>query len=807
MLELRIQQIERFCVFELSWGQGQRISITHTFPEALMTLYHQWQQAYINHYRSVQIPVAPINPSLRGQKVGSGALTSSQQIDWHGVLIEAGTHLLREFHRWLHHEELYELRKQIAEMSQGAEQTGVTLFLTCIPLKLARLPWETWEIGAEFGAGKRVRMIRTSANVREPSTTSKTKTRVRPRILAILGDDTGLNFEADKAAVEKLNTIADIKFVGWQPGKAINTLRTEIGQAIADPKGWDVLFFAGHSNETAVTGGELGIAPNATMRISELEPKLLIAKERGLQFALFNSCNGLSLAESLISLGLSQVAVMREPIHDRVAHEFLVQFMQSLAEYKDVHEALLDACQFLKVEAHLTYPSAYLIPSLFCYPQVSLFRIPLPARQRWIRHWIPKRYEAVALAGLTALSLLPPVQDWLLDRRVWMQVQYRQLTQPELSTRAPGQQPANAPPILLVRIDDQSISRDEIEKIERMDREYLARLVTQLVALDAKVIGLDYVLDYPDKDGEQALVDAIHNASQTTKFVFATKYDQGTWLEAKPEFRNAAWNVPGTIDGIPQYLTLLYPDDTRYPFSYWLTWLYQCCVGQPFSSLEQLDQVATGVVDPRKTKLVTSQMQPSFLNRLSYSLHQMWFHPIMDYSIPLQQVYTEISAWKVLQNPDTSELENVANQVVLIVPGGYSAAGIEPGEDNFTAPSAMTHWYLQRDPADFNRDMTGGEYHAYAIHQLLNNRFVTPIPDLWLILLAALLGRATVLLWRQRSEFRLRDTLLFFISGIILYGVLSLHLYLLPNTVLLPIVLPAATYGLFTVPSFVQRRV
>jgi hypothetical protein len=34
--------------------------------------------------------------------------------------------------------------------------------------------------------------------------------------LAILGDDTGLNFQADKQAVRSLCSIAEVEFVGWQ---------------------------------------------------------------------------------------------------------------------------------------------------------------------------------------------------------------------------------------------------------------------------------------------------------------------------------------------------------------------------------------------------------------------------------------------------------------------------------------------------------------------------------------------------------------------------------------------------------------
>jgi hypothetical protein len=37
---------------------------------------------------------------------------------------------------------------------------------------------------------------------------------------------------------------------------------------------------------------------------------------------------------------------------------------------------------------------------------------------------------------------------------------------------------------------------------------------------------------------------------------------------------------------------------------------------------------------------------------------------------------------------------------------------------------------------------TGGESLAYTIHHLLNQRLVVPIPDVWMILIAALLGKS-----------------------------------------------------------------
>ena len=195
------------------------------------------------------------------------------------------------------------------------------------------------------------------------------------------------------------------------------------------PKGWDILFFAGHSNETTHTGGELSIAPNTALTIQDIAKPLQQARKNGLQFAIFNSCSGIAIAESLIDLGLPQVAVMREPVHNNVAQEFLVQFLNSLVEYKDVHEALLDACAFLKETKNLTYPSTYLIPSLFRHPRSQLFRLEPFGVWHNLQSWLPTKREAVYLAIFLVLSLVPQIQDLLLESRLLMQAVFYQSTQ------------------------------------------------------------------------------------------------------------------------------------------------------------------------------------------------------------------------------------------------------------------------------------------------------------------------------------------------------------------------------------------
>ena len=154
-------------------------------------------------------------------------------------------------------------------------------------------------------------------------------------------------------------------FVFYSTENRYNELKQEIVDALSNPIGWDILFFAGHSNETNLTGGEIVIAPNHALYLNEIQSPLTIAKEYGLQVEIFNSCSGLSIANKLIDLGFSQVAIMREAIHNQVAIEFFIQFSQALAGYKDVNESLREAREYLQkkklyLSQSLPYPFSIL---------------------------------------------------------------------------------------------------------------------------------------------------------------------------------------------------------------------------------------------------------------------------------------------------------------------------------------------------------------------------------------------------------------------------------------------------------------
>ena len=797
---LKVQQFDQFCAFELSWGKSQQLGVTLAYPDDLNFKYQEWQRIYLRFY----------NTKLRGKVEEIGSFTAPP-VDWHSQLVQAEAQLLSEFHHWLRSADLHEIRVKIAQATRNDAHPNVDVFLTCNPLDLARLPWEAWEIGTEFSSSSsKIRIVRTPINRRETVSYPNLRRSGKASILVILGDETGLDFQAEKQAMIFLKSVAQIEFIGWQPQESIAELKTKIVQTIASDPGWDILLFAGHSNETNLTGGEIAIAPNTALSISEIAQPLIIAKQRGLQFALFNSCNGLSIANKLIDLGLSQVAVMREPIHNQVAGEFLLEFIKALSEYQDVHESLITAAQHLKLENYLTYPSAYLIPSLFCHPEATLFRLQASGIKRFIQYWQPSRKEAIAISILLGLSLILPVQTFLLQWRVWVQAVYRDATNQSITS-------TNPPPVLLVQIDEDSIIKAKIPDPKPIDYQYLASLIDRLTADKAKVIGIDYLLSRHQPQSDRILAKSIKtavNSPNHTLFVFAaTSNNKNKWLQVLPEIANFNWSLSGEIEFHPWYVTLLPHDDFQtqpWDFSNLLV------LGQQLQRIsdtpqpkldsqtdyfQQMGDVFPGNSKPHQTILQSPRSRLQLVTALSYWLSQMWLHPIADFSIPPNQIYNTTPAWKILESQ--TSYQDLHQQVVIIIPGGYDEAGIsQDGEDNFAGanvPPAIKYWQ-----PNINL-FTGGEYHAYMVHHLLTQRLVIPIPDLWLIAIGLLIGKTFYLQQYKNPKYRWQWLLLMTIfTGF--YGIISLQLYISATAILLPWMLPSiGLWGYFT-PNLLSRK-
>ncbi len=779
--KLKVIQINALCDFDLSWGKGCHLNVQVEYPTQLSVLYSQWQKAYLNYYSG-----------LRGKVTEHGAGRSPTK-DWRAILVAAETQFLDQFHRWLLSAELFPLRREIANAASHNQSEWVDVFLTSITAELARFPWETWQIGTDINAIGKIRIARTPKNIQyEPVRPLRRKA----RILAIFGDDTGVDLELDHEALQQqFHQIAQIKFKGWKRGDTDNDeLKNQICKAIADERGWDILFFAGHSNEAGLMGGELRISPQVSLFISELEPCLRQAKKNGLQFAIFNSCSGIDIADSLINLGFNQVVVMREPIHNKVAQEFLPQFLQCLADYKDVHEAIREAYTFFKQqEKRLNYPSAYLIPSIFRHPEAELFRL---QKSRWFRFLSPHPLEAIALSSLLGVSLLPLVQDTLLNFRLYSQAVYRQQTGQVNFT--------DTPPVRLIQIDKASL-QDSLKLSEDMNQEicpinyrYFGQIINKINQLNVSVVGIDYILDQHQKQPENSIIlsQAIQaGVEQNIWFILGQIKTETIDEGVSPEMAQPNWIMEGDINFFPGFVELLSATETcdqRCPFAYLLALTYRFNSSENLNSFTQPQLKNPSFLQTSLFETLSnfSEEYPQLEDLYHLKLPKIseffqWFHPIVDLSIPPDQVYETMSAKDLLNGSIPYGIEE---QVTIIAPGGYRKAGTNcAGEDNFTFPLAISFWQ-----GGLQGSFTGGEYHAYMVHHLLKQRLVIPIPDFWMILGAAFAGKATLLILEE-NKYRQKRLMLILGGTTCVYLLMILQIYISLG-ILIPCLFPIIVF-------------
>jgi CHASE2 domain-containing sensor protein len=728
---LDVQRIEQTCLLTLSWQQNRFCRTRILYPETLTAFYQEWSTSYLEYYRSVR--------ARPGMNLGLPEMT----IDWRSRLINAEADLLSEFQDWLRGRELYQMRQILA---QAARSQIVQLYVQCDDMGLAKLPWEAWQIEAEFKDQSTIQILRTAPEIIHPPVVPMGRS--RPRILAILGDDTGLDFQAERDAIQtQLRGVAQVQFEGWGISPPGEDLRLRLCQVITE--GWDILFFAGHSNETG--SGELMIAPDTSLFVHELEDAIQTAKSKGLRCAIFNSCKGLKIANALVNWGISHVVVMREPIHNAVAQKFFERFAQQLGKGEDICAATYSACEFLFLNAkkNFQYPSAFLIPSIYAYPGLEPYQLP---RLKWgqcLNGLRPQWKDALLLGAIALLSFQPTVSNTLIDYRQAVQAAFPQRSSP--------------PPVLLVEIDEESLYAAQIRQKDPIDRRYLAQVMGHAIALKAPTIGLDYVL----KDDRPEQTDLIQTLRRNThsQIVFAASSDPELGkplpIFAPQRLGDIDLNIhPNRRKESPVFLSRLQGD---------------------LSELVDVLPFAHQIACPASGCEGRASMQP--INHLMAWLRQTWLNPWIDYSVPPEQVYTAVSS------ADFLKMQTIQSPIVLIAPG--------QSFDAYISPKALVH---RTDKPDWK--MSGGAVHAYMIQNLLQQRLVVPVPDIWMIGIIG--GISKLILHNRRKTSCSTIKRIAFIVAPLLYIVISLGIYQYA-AISFPIVLPVFVYCIYAAATGFRR--
>ncbi|MEC4986299.1 MAG: CHASE2 domain-containing protein [Oscillatoria sp. PMC 1068.18] len=772
------------CIFQLTGDDGQQISAELPYPEELDRLTEAWQYSYLKAHES----------PVRGRVEEELSFTPS--VDWENRAESAERRLLEKFKRWLRSQELIEIREKIQGAAEEKKVTKklekfnddcVDLLITCNCSELSKLPWEAWKIAPTAN----IQISRTPLNPGDKAVL--VERRGKPRILAIIAATSELNVAEDLRAVRSLKKVAHVEPLDFTLKENSDNYREKLRDKLNDEIGWDVVIFAGHSDETIYEEyqeGRLKLAPDVTISLTEIEFQLTEAIKRGLKVAIFNSCCGTSLAEESIRLGLHQVVAMREKISDRVAHIFLKQFCQSLAMHKNVQQSMQAACEYLQKEKS-AYPSAYLIPSLFRHPsdKAKLFRIEPLGFQRWWQNWKPTRKEAIALSTVLFLSILFPVQDLLFDSRTLVQAIYRNRTQ---------QLPQTTSPIQLILIDQESINEAIAEfpdfETYPIDRRYLAELVNRLSDLNFKTVGINYEI-YTQEPHQEQLTNALQTAvsEKETWFVFAVNEAKNQKL--LPSTASLNWSLQGNL--IFFNWDIPYPKDKNCfdtcPFTYWLALSHLLNQDSSLTNLRQ-PSLKSKTLFSDNIKEFWQQNHPIEKINFNQKYSTLGIRPIIDFSLPPNKVYTKNSARKLLKG-DLSYPNSSEQQIAIVASGGYEDAD---DEDKFSVPLAINYWCNSEKSKSKKVEpcpqfFTGGEINSYITYHLVTPHQVTLIPNWYLIIIAAILGKWHNLLLQQLHPKKKKATILKLTGLTIFLGLGELQLYI-SASILIPWLLPTFIY-------------
>lgn len=288
-----------------------------SFPE--MPLYYShWQSSYrqiSNRYR------------LHADKMQVTNVSMIQDC-------ENASHILRaRFNTWLRAEEFRPLREKWLERLSSTEEVRVILQTENSQLQL--LPWHLWDLLERYPKAEIALSSPSYDRIHKPHTKNQLV-----NILAIVGNSQGIDTQADQALLQQCSN-AEVSFL-------VEPQRKELTEHLWG-KNWDILFFAGHSSSNKNgESGRIYLNKTDSLTIGELKYALKKAIENGLQLAIFNSCDGLGLARELADLQIPQMIIMREPVPDQVAKEFLKYFLEGFATGEPLYQSVRQARERLQ---------------------------------------------------------------------------------------------------------------------------------------------------------------------------------------------------------------------------------------------------------------------------------------------------------------------------------------------------------------------------------------------------------------------------------------------------------------------------
>ncbi len=415
--------------------------------------------------------------------------------------------------KWLNSEPFQNVVQQLRTQLNRDDAIRV-IFETNIPL-LQRLPWHLWNFFEDY---RHAEVALSSQDYEPPQTQARSPTG-KVKILAILGNSNGINIDHDRTLLQGLKS-AETEFL-------VEPTRRDVDQHLWN-QDWDILFFAGHSSSQAdEETGKIYINQTESLTIPQLKNALQHAIAHGLKLAIFNSCDGTGLARDLADLNIPQIIVMREPVPDLVAQEFLKNFLIAFASDKPFYSAVREARERLQGWEN-DFPCASWLPVIcqnpttipvtwkeLCGISSASGQKPSHLCQAIITVFLSTGIVAASIISLRYLGVFQVQELQVLDHIVRLH---------------PQEEPDSR--FLVVEVNEKDVQTLLLEPTrgpKSISDKLLAKLLEKLQQYQPRVIGVDIYRDIPDFPEQSKQSELAKQLSQENVVVICkgkdSKYD------------------------------------------------------------------------------------------------------------------------------------------------------------------------------------------------------------------------------------------------------------------------------------------
>ena len=304
-------------------------SITGFLPanEQLNDTYDQWHSKYKNF-----CDYCNYSPRIIVQEDNTNDIFSLDNFD------KSTKDLKYQFNQWFASNSFNKIKEYLIKFINQHEHNDVVIVVCTDNLTLCKLPWNSWLLIEHYS---KVRLSFSSLDYEKTNNHDLTKSKKKKevKILIVLGNSFNIPLSKD-----------DRSLFETLPNSSCTILdeptRKELSSKLC-LESWDILFFAGHS-QTNQEEGKFLLNDEGKLTIEKFKYALKDSISLGLQLAIFNSCDGLGLASELGKLSLPFSVIMREPIPDIIAHDFLKFFLNSFSQGENLHSAITIAQQRLQ---------------------------------------------------------------------------------------------------------------------------------------------------------------------------------------------------------------------------------------------------------------------------------------------------------------------------------------------------------------------------------------------------------------------------------------------------------------------------